>query len=226
MSFREEKKSSSDLLMKVGKKDYATRNAVPGIRVYGEKLVSVNGEEYRVWDPHRSKLAAGFANKLLLSLSPNYVVLYLGASTGTTVSHIADLVPKGFVFAIDSAPRVMRELLQLTKQRSNIAPILANASHPTELASRLSMVDFMYQDIASKDQVRIFVECMKLFLEKNGTAILCLKARSIDVTAKPVVVFERAAKELAAEVTVVQQLLLGAYYPDHCLFVCKHSRVH
>ena len=28
-----------------------TKNYVPGVRVYGEKLISVDGVEYRTWNP-------------------------------------------------------------------------------------------------------------------------------------------------------------------------------
>ena len=41
-----------------------TKNLVPGEAVYGEKRIAIDGEdgtktEYRVWNPFRSKLAAG-----------------------------------------------------------------------------------------------------------------------------------------------------------------------
>ena len=45
--------------MKVYLKDgqIATKNLTPGISVYGEELIQEN-EEYRIWNPRRSKLAA------------------------------------------------------------------------------------------------------------------------------------------------------------------------
>ncbi|HEY8109470.1 MAG TPA: fibrillarin-like rRNA/tRNA 2'-O-methyltransferase, partial [Candidatus Nitrosotenuis sp.] len=41
-----------------GQKRLATINYVEGNQVYGEKLIKKGGDEYRIWDPFRSKLAA------------------------------------------------------------------------------------------------------------------------------------------------------------------------
>ncbi len=80
-----------------------TKNLVPGEAVYGEKRISVEsppdekGEkvktEYRVWNPFRSKLAAGILGGLdEIFIAPGAKVLYLGAASGTSVSHVADVV--------------------------------------------------------------------------------------------------------------------------------------
>jgi fibrillarin-like rRNA methylase len=82
-----------------------TKNLVPGESVYGEKRISIesaapNGDaaltvktEYRVWNPFRSKLAAGILGGLDdIFIAPGKKVLYLGAASGTSVSHVADVV--------------------------------------------------------------------------------------------------------------------------------------
>jgi rRNA 2'-O-methyltransferase fibrillarin len=76
-----------------------TKNLVPGESVYGEKRVSIEGGEegvkieYRVWNPFRSKLAAGVLGGMEnLFIEPGTKVLYLGAASGTSVSHVADIV--------------------------------------------------------------------------------------------------------------------------------------
>ena len=49
--------------------------------------------EYRVWNPFRSKLAAAIVGGIeKIYMKPGSKVLYLGAASGTTVSHVADLV--------------------------------------------------------------------------------------------------------------------------------------
>ena len=107
-----------------------TRNATPGKRVYGEKLLRYNGVEYRVWDPHRSKLAAALLNGLKYwSIDKNTNILYLGASSGTTISHLTDIT-SGFVYGVEMSHRMMRELLPLSEVRNTIIPILADASFP------------------------------------------------------------------------------------------------
>jgi len=109
-----------------GKEDMlVTKNLKPGESVYGEKRISIennpnntalsNGEglptetktEYRVWNPFRSKLAAGILGGLdEIYLRPGAKVLYLGAASGTSVSHVADIVgPSGTVFAVEFSHR-------------------------------------------------------------------------------------------------------------------------
>ncbi|MEM1773439.1 MAG: fibrillarin-like rRNA/tRNA 2'-O-methyltransferase, partial [Desulfurococcaceae archaeon] len=43
----------------------ATRNLVPGHRVYGERLFKYENVEYREWNAYRSKLAGALMNGLL-----------------------------------------------------------------------------------------------------------------------------------------------------------------
>jgi len=49
-----------------GKPHIATLNLLKGVTLYGEKLISRNGNEYRIWDPFRSKLAAAYIKGLHL----------------------------------------------------------------------------------------------------------------------------------------------------------------
>lgn len=63
-----------------------------------------NGEkiEYRVWNPFRSKLGAAILGGVdQIHIKPGAKVLYLGAASGTTVSHVSDIVgPVWFFLAI------------------------------------------------------------------------------------------------------------------------------
>src|SRR3989338_7761440 len=79
---------------------FLTRNLTPGKTVYRENTFSENGIEYREWVPKRSKLCAAMMKGIgFTGLKEKDVVLYLGAASGTTVSHVSDIVGKdGFVF--------------------------------------------------------------------------------------------------------------------------------
>ena len=135
---------------------YLTRNLVPGRRVYGEKLIERDGVEYRVWNPYRSKLASALSSGLMdLPFTGSSKVLYLGAATGTTVSHISDIVDSGVVYAVEFAPRSMREFLNVARERLNIVPILADAKDPLSYAPLIEKVDVIYQDIAQVEQADI-----------------------------------------------------------------------
>ena len=200
-----------------------TINLTPGKQVYGERLVKDGGVEYRDWDPRKSKLAA-----TILRGSPNVgirkgdVVLYLGAASGTTVSHVSDIVAKeGFVFALDFAPRVVRDLVFVAEERSNIAPLLADANKPETFTGKVSQADIVYQDIAQRNQLDIFLKNVNLFLKNGGYALLAVKARSIDVTKKPRAIFSEIKQRLEKEITIIDYRTLEPYEMDHCMFVCK-----
>lgn len=200
-----------------------TVNLTPGKKVYDERLVSDKGVEYREWNPRRSKLAAailkGSSN---IFIRKGDVVLYLGCSYGTTPSHVSDIVGKeGFVFALDFAPRVMRDMVFVAEDRKNIAPILGDANRPDSYMGRVSSVDVVYQDIAQKNQVDIFLKNVNLFLKKGGYCLLAVKARSVDVTKKPKEIFAAVKQRLEKELTIIDYRDLEPYEMDHCMFVCK-----
>ncbi len=200
-----------------------TRNLANGISVYGEKLVKEKGEEYREWDATRSKLASFILKGAdQIALKPDDVVLYLGASTGTTVSHVSDIVgSEGFIFAVDFAPRVVRNLIFLAEQRKNIAPIIADANKPEGYIDRMCEVDFLYQDVAQRNQTEIFLKNSEIFLKQGGFGMLAVKARSVDVTKQPKDIFQDVRKELEKKMRIIDYRLLEPFQKDHCLFLCK-----
>ena len=52
-------------------------------------------------------------------------MLYLGAASGTTVSHVADIVgPEGMVYAVEFSHRSGRDLINVAKKRMNVVPII------------------------------------------------------------------------------------------------------
>jgi len=121
-----------------GKEDaLVTKNLDVGNSVYGEKRIAVETEtdgkvEYRVWNPFRSKLAAAIVGGVEnIWIGPGSKLLYLGAASGTTVSHCSDVVgPEGLVYAVEFSHRSGRDLINVAKRRRNIIPIIEDARHP------------------------------------------------------------------------------------------------
>ena len=171
-----------------GEKKLATENLVPKNQVYNEKLVKIKGTEYRIWNPFRSKLAATIMNGLRdFPFMQKSSVLYLGVSTGTTISHISDIVGQnGIIFGVEHTSRVARDFLdRVASHRKNIIPIIQDARKPQEYFSVFKKVDVAYVDIAQPDQTDIAIDNCKMYLKPNGYLFLVIKARSIDVTKDP-----------------------------------------
>ncbi len=192
------------------------------ISVYGEQLKTIDGIEYRSWNPYRSKLASALLKGLKdISLTPHSNVLYLGAATGTTVSHFSDILANGMIFAVEHSPVAVKVLLQLVKQRKNIVPILADANHPEIYETIISKVDMVYQDISQRNQAEIFIRNMNQYLKPTGQGIIMIKARSIDVALPPIKAYELVKKQISQqEYTISQSLILSPYEKDHaCVIV-------
>lgn len=200
-----------------------TLSLVPGISQFDEIIIKRSGNEFRVMDPMRSKLAAAIVKGVKdPGIRPGDVVLYLGASHGYTPSFVSDIVgAKGFVFALDFAPRVVRDLVFVSKERPNMAPILADASHPEAFCARISEVDWLYQDVAQKNQVEIFLKNVSWFLKDGGFACLALKARSVDVSKNPRQMYAKATQELEKHVEIIDAVELDPLQKGHCFFVVK-----
>jgi len=197
------------------------KNSTPKERFFNEEIEIYKGEEYRLFDPKRSKLAAGLAKGLSqIGIKEDSYILYLGASHGYTCSFLSDICTSGFIFAVDFAPRVVRDLVFLCEKRKNIAPILADAAQPETYAHRIMQVDILYQDVAQRNQAEIFLNNCR-FLTKGGFGLLAVKSRSIDITKKPKQIYHEVRKKLDKEVTVVDFKVLDPFEKDHCMFVIK-----
>ncbi len=175
-------------------KKLGTKNLAPGFSVYGERRISFNNEEYRSWDPYRSKLAAAILNGLdRVPIFAGNKVLYLGAASGTTASHISDIIgEKGQVYCIEFSSRSIRELVNnVCTHRYNMLPILADARLPESYSCMIEQVDIIYFDVAQPEQARILADNSDIFLIKGGWVMITIKAQSIDVTKEPTEVFKK-----------------------------------
>lgn len=209
------------ILVQEGSKKLVTKNLTPGIQVYGEKLVTVGNEEYRLWDPYRSKLAAIILKGSSISLKKDYAVLYLGAANGTTASHVSDIVSLGVVFAIEFSPRAMHDLIRVSIPRLNLIPILADAMHPGSYKNMVSQVDFLYQDIAQREQAKIAIRNAELFLKKDGIVVLIIKSRSIDSTKKTKEVINNEVNKLEGIFNSRDLINLEPFHSDHMAVIAQ-----
>jgi fibrillarin-like pre-rRNA processing protein len=199
-----------------------TRNLVPGISVYGEALPPEGGVEYRRWDANRSKLAAYlWCGGRRWPFRDATSALYLGAGSGTTVSHLSDICPNGMIIAIEISPRAFRGLLKVAEARRNVVPILGDATKPESYGSRVGRVDVLYQDIAQRNQEGIFQGNLE-WLRPGGVGFLMVKSRSEDVAADPGEVYRAAKRKLSASgLHIIDLRVLSPYQTDHAALVVQ-----
>ncbi len=207
---------------KDGRTRLATRSLAPGTRVYNEELLNIGGKEYRSWDPYRSKLAAAIIKGLPDdAVQEGERVLYLGTSTGTTPSHISDIIgSKGLLIGVEFAPRVAREFLEnVARVRQNVIPYVADAREP-EGYNTMGNVDIVYCDVAQQDQTEIAIRNCRAHLRNRGRLILVVKSRSIDVTREPDEIFREERSKLEKErFEVIWVANLKPFDKDHAMIL-------
>jgi len=191
------------------------RLATRGEPVYGEPTDG----EWRLWDARRSKLGAMFEEGMDAGLSGDDTVLYLGAASGTTVSHVADFA--GPTYAVEFAARPVRDLLDVARDRDNLFPLLKDARKPETYAHVVeSGVDAVVQDVATRGQARVAAENRR-FLADDGRLIAAIKARSEDVTGDPGDVFQRVLSELEKTYEILETERLEPFHDDHLAVVAR-----
>jgi fibrillarin-like pre-rRNA processing protein len=202
-----------------GSRRLATKALVPGAE--SEKTVTIGNNEYRIWDPYHSKLAAIILKGSPISIKKDSTVLYLGAANGTTVSFVSDIVSEGTVFAVEFSPRAMHDLVRISGPRMNLIPILADAKQPDSYKNMVYEVDFIYQDVAQREQALIAVKNTKMFLKKDGFLVLMIKSRSIDSVKKMGEVIDREVKKLGEIFNIKQVISLEPFHSDHMAVVAQ-----
>lgn len=200
-----------------------TENLTPGITFYGEFLHHKNEKEYRSWNPTRSKLSAAILNGLNhLPIHKESKILYLGVASGTTCSHISDIIGvNGHIWAIDFSPRSLRDFLdKVVRYRDNLSPLLKDVRYPHTYQNLVPIVDVIFSDVAQPEQAKILIKNAKLFLKKGGWVMISIKSRSIDVKEKPERIYQAQLKILENEGIKIQELInLEPYEKDHALAI-------
>jgi fibrillarin-like pre-rRNA processing protein len=198
--------------------DGRERLATRGAPVYGEPTDG----EWRAWDANRSKLGAMLSLGVETGLEGGDGILYLGAASGTTVSHVADFA--GPTYAVEFAPRPARDLLGVAESRPNLFALLADARNPDAYSHVVeSGLDAVVQDVATRGQAAVACRNRR-FLADDGRLVLAVKARSEDVTAAPTDVFEEALAALEAEYEVLATERIDRYHEDHLGVVARPRR--
>lgn len=189
--------------------------ATRGETVYGEQTA----DGWRRWDPHRSKLGATIEKGLETGLRGGDAVLYLGAASGTTVSHVADFA--GPTYAVEFAPRPTRDLVDVADTRDRLFPLLRDARRPERYAHVVENgLDAIVQDVATRGQGEV-ANANRQFLADDGRLIAAIKARSEDVTRDPSAVFDDVLETLESTYEILETKRLEPYHDDHLAVVAR-----
>ncbi|MFX1456306.1 MAG: fibrillarin-like rRNA/tRNA 2'-O-methyltransferase [Promethearchaeota archaeon] len=201
-----------------------TLNIDKGYRVYGEQLVDYKEMEYREWNPHRSKLAAVILqNPINNFLSDDLHCLYLGASSGTTISHLSDILKNGIIYAVEFAERSIRQLIQNTSRRKNVIPIFADARFPDKFAKSIfSKIDLIYQDVSQPNQAEIAVNNCDYYLKAEGLLILAIKSQSIDSIQKSELIYAQEKQILEkGGYEIIESINIHKYAANHIVLLVR-----
>jgi fibrillarin-like pre-rRNA processing protein len=210
-----------------GSQRLATRNLTPGRTVYGERLVRFKKIEYRVWDAFRSKLAAAIIKGVkTIPITLGSRVLYLGAASGTTPSHVSDIIgEQGHVYCVEFSARSMRELVNnVAAYRHNMSPFLEDARLPERYAMFIpGKVDSIYCDIAQPEQAKLLSDNADFFLKPDGKIMLAVKSQSIDVTKDPHAIYKQEARILEKRGFDITEITsLEPYDKAHAMIVAQN----
>jgi fibrillarin-like pre-rRNA processing protein len=187
--------------------------ATRGEAVYGEPV----RDGWRRWDPHRSKLGATLEQGLETGLEGGDSVLYLGAASGTTVSHVEDFA--GPTYAVEFAPRPTRDLLGVAEARDRLFPLLKDARQPETYAHVVEAnLDAIVQDVATRGQADVALS-NRQFLADDGRFVGAIKARSEDVTREPDAVFEDVLETFREGYEILETARLEPFHEDHLAVV-------
>ena len=203
-----------------------TRSLDKGYRVYGEKVIKHNEIEYREWDPYRSKLAALLLeNPETLILSDHLNCLYLGASSGTTVSHLSDIINSGVIYSVEFAERSIRQLIQNTSRRINVIPILADARYPDTYATSIfSNIDLIYQDVSQPNQAEIALINCNYYLKNDGLLVLAIKSQSIDSTKQSELIYAQEKNIIEnAGYDIIESINIHKYAANHIVLIIRKN---
>ncbi|XP_030559000.1 rRNA 2'-O-methyltransferase fibrillarin [Drosophila novamexicana] len=161
-----------------GKEDLVqlvTRCSASTYEDYGEEMFLADYNEecckFRTWSPYQSKLAAALLKGIeYIQIFEGTKVMYLGAASGCSVSHLADIVgEEGIVYAVETSPWANSELLELAKRRHNVVAITEDVTLPYKYRRIVvDSVDFLFCDTLHHEQLRLLILHARHYLRPGG----------------------------------------------------------
>lgn len=147
-------------------------------------------------------------------------ILYLGASTGTTIRYISNLT-EGLIFAVENSPDMALNLVRLASTKKNIAPVFCDARDIESLKKAMfnTKINILFQDIPSLDQAEILIKASQL-VDKDARIFLSLKTQSISQQ-EPEKTLKEVEEKLKKHFKVLHVENLEPYHKKHYFLILK-----
>jgi fibrillarin-like pre-rRNA processing protein len=174
----------------------------------------------KIWDAETSKWKAAITKGLNLSLKRDENILYLGASSGTTINHLSDQT-NGIIFGVEKSFQMAIPFIKLAKAKNNISPIFCNAREIDYIKKRLfdQKIDILFCDIPSQDQIEILINSSKL-IDKKSKILFSLKTQSISQE-NPYKIYDESKEKLKKHFRIIEETNLEPFHKKHWFFVLK-----
>jgi len=147
-------------------------------------------------------------------------ILYLGASTGTTINYVSKLID-GLVFAVENSPDMAINLVKLAERRKNIAPVFCDARNIEFIKKAMfgTKINILFQDIPSFDQAEILIKD-SLLVDKDARIFLSLKTQSISQQ-EPEKTLREVEEKLKKHFKILHVENLEPYHRKHYFLILQ-----
>ena len=206
-------------------KKIATLNLSVGSKEKDEGIIKMNGNEYRIWKPYRSKLAAAIINGMeIFPILKKSKILYFDATMENTASYISDIVGNdGKIFVVRDVMKNSKNFLeQIVKNRSNIFTIIPDKTNPARLTGMTETVDVIYIDIAEHNQTEIAIQNCKNHLRIGGFLMLVVPTKKIDFINNPSKQNLEEMQKLQSSFEIIQQINLTDFFKEYSMIIAKY----
>jgi fibrillarin-like pre-rRNA processing protein len=176
--------------------------------------------EKRYWDPKKSKWKAAIERGMSVDLKGNENILYLGASTGSTISHLSPRT-SGMIYSVEKSNVMAVNLVRLSEKVQNVLPLFCDAHDVDYIKEKIGeeRIDILFCDIPSFDQVEILRKASEL-VKEDCKILFSLKTQSISQE-RPENVKNRIRDELKKYFKIQGEVNLEPFQKKHFFFILQ-----
>ena len=184
----------------------------------GKKLATLNNSnenEYRVWKPYRSKLAAAIINGIeIFPILKKSKIIYFG-TLENTINHISDIVgAEGEIFVAKN-----NESTDFLK-KTNVD--VTNISFIDDIKkSTVDCVDTLYVDVLDQSCLDTVINS-KAYLKDDGYIMLVIKTEDMLENNDSNELQNNVYKKIKSMFTIIQEINLTPFFKEQVMLIAKY----